>query len=178
MVLDPHKTMFIPYGCGVVLVRNVEWLLNSFSHKAAYMQDSFEMDDINAADVSPELTKHFRALRMWLPMHLHGLKPFRANLEEKLLLTSYFQQEVAKLGFETGPEPQLSVAIFRYPGGNEVNQRIIDGIHRDGRVFMSSTSIDGELWIRCCVVAHRTHLREINIALEMLEDIVETLEKS
>jgi aromatic-L-amino-acid/L-tryptophan decarboxylase len=173
VVLDPHKTLFLPYGSGVVMVREAKHLIASNTQEAAYMQDAYGLEDLNPADSSPELSKHFRGLRMWLPLHLHGLNVFRANLEEKLLLCRYFHEEIAKRGFEAGPYPELSVALFRLPmdPDNSQNQAFVDELHADGRYFFSSTRIKGKLWIRCAVVSFRTHLKEIQEALEMIEEL-------
>ena len=179
LVMDPHKSMFIPYGSGIVLVKNTEALLKSFSHTASYMQDSYDLDvdEINPTDCSPELTKHARGLRIWLPLHLHGLEPFRVNLQEKLLLTKYFHEAIKQIGFETGPDPQLSITLFRFPAKNvnEFNQKLVDSLHDDGRYFFSSTEINGELWIRCAVLSFRTHLEEIKQALEMIRENLERI---
>ena len=115
------------------------------------MQDAVTNQQINPADVSPELTKHFRGLRMWLPLNLHGVAPFKACLEEKILLTQYFRQELLKIGFEVGPDPDLSVSYFWYPSGgdeNAFNERLMENIHNDGTVFLSSTKIDGKYVFR------------------------------
>ncbi|MFL6374210.1 MAG: pyridoxal phosphate-dependent decarboxylase family protein, partial [Pyrinomonadaceae bacterium] len=101
VVIDPHKGLFLPYGLGVVLVKNVDDLKRSFSFEANYMQDAFTgIDELSPAELSPELTKHFRGLRLWLPLKLHGVAPFRACLDEKLALATYFYEEVKSLGFE------------------------------------------------------------------------------
>ncbi|WP_261793699.1 pyridoxal phosphate-dependent decarboxylase family protein [Psychroserpens burtonensis] len=116
ITLDPHKTLFLPFGTGTILVKNKGELLEAYQYLADYMQDTIDADEeISPADISPEQTKHFRGMRMWLPLKLFGLKPFRAALEEKLYLTQYFYDEIKKIkGFEVGPEPELSIAIFRY----------------------------------------------------------------
>lgn len=172
VVMDPHKTLFIPYGSGVVLLRDRNKLLASYAHKAAYMKDAYGLDAIDPADSGIELSRHFRGLRMWLPLHLHGLAPFEANLKEKWMLCRHFHQVIGEMGFETGPEPELTVTIFRYPEGrdNTINERLIEAIHHDGRIFLSSTTIEGKLWIRCAVVSFRTHIREINMALDMVRE--------
>lgn len=170
VVLDPHKGMFLPFGLGVVLVKDRSKLLKSYSHEAAYMQDAQGFDEISPADAGPELTKHFRGLRMWLPLHLHGLEPFRANLEEKMLLCRHFNDRIKELGFETGPDPELSVSLFRYPAKNrnEFNQELVTAIQEDGRSLFTSTVIDGEFWIRCAVLNFRSHRREIEVALRVV----------
>ena len=177
LVLDPHKSMFLPFGIGAVLVRNGNLLLTSNSYGASYMQDSYGHEEISPADSGPELTKHFRGLRMWLPLHLYGVNVFRANLEEKILLCRHFHDEIGKMGFETGPFPELSITLFRFPAkdNNEFNKCFLDAIRKDGRCFFSSTMIDGEFWIRCAVLNFRTHLREIQFALDIIREKLGTM---
>jgi aromatic-L-amino-acid/L-tryptophan decarboxylase len=179
VVLDPHKTLFLPFGSGAVLVKDVNLLLSSNSAKASYLSDTEGDYDINPADTGIELTRPNRGLRIWLPLQLHGLAPFRACLQEKLLLIQYFYKEIKKQGFETGPHPALTVVIFRYPEQESVvNQQLIDAIHADGRVFLSSTVIKNEVWLRCAVVSHRTHLQEIDLALQMIKENLEKITSS
>lgn len=177
VVLDPHKTLFLPFGSGTVLLREGSVLLSSNSSKASYLIDTDGADDINPSDTGVELTRPNRGLRMWLPLQLHGVAPFRACLEEKLVLIRYFYEQIRKLGFETGPYPDLTVVIFRYPGDadNRINQKLIAAIHADGRVFLSSTVIDGKMWLRCAVVSHRTHLTEIDLALQMIQENIQRI---
>jgi glutamate/tyrosine decarboxylase-like PLP-dependent enzyme len=180
IVIDPHKGMFLPYGLGAVLVRDVKALFNSHRYMAGeanYLQDVFEIDeDPSPADLSPELTKHFRGMRMWLPLKLFGVDTFKAGLTEKYYLTQYFYEEIQKLDFEVGPKPALSVAIYRYAPkdlnlaeANELNKKLVELVKADGRVFVSSTTLDGVYWIRLATLSFRTHLKHIEILLEMLK---------
>ena len=182
LVLDPHKGMFLPYGTGAVLIRDGEALQDAHAYYASYLQDTVESEwgGRSPAAVSPELTKHFRGLRVWLPLLLYGEAPFRACLEEKLELARYFHGEIGALGFEVGPEPPLSVVTYRWvpKSGNAdaFNQALVEETHRDGRVFLSSTTIDGTFWLRMAALAFRTHLDTIDLALEVLAEAVERLE--
>src|SRR5699024_4124248 len=120
--VDPHKGLFLPYGLGAVLVKDREAVLQSNLSTGNYLQDAVADDAaLNPANVSPELTKHFRGMRMWLPLQLHGVKPFVACLEERLLLTAYFREKLIALGFKVGPEPDLSVSYFWYPYAGDQN---------------------------------------------------------
>ena len=180
LIIDPHKGLFLPYGLGVVLVRNSDDLKRSYSFDAHYMQDAFQApDELSPAELSPELTKHFRGLRLWLPLKLHGVAPFRACLEEKLLLAKYFHREVQKLGFECRLEPELSVVVFRYVpkhgDANEFNRRLLEAVVADGRVFISSTMLEGNYTLRFACLAFRTHLKTVDTLLEVLHDQVQTL---
>jgi len=183
IVLDPHKGLFLPYGTGAVLVKDKQALHRSHYYRASYMQDILaeESQEVGSpAELSPELTKHFRGLRLWLPLKLHGVEPFRACLEEKLLLTRYFHQQVQRLGFEGGPEPELSVATYRYVprsgDANEFNAALLKEIHRDGRVFVSSTILDNKFMLRMAALTFRTHLDTIDLLLRILKEKVEWLE--
>ncbi len=174
LVTDPHKGLFIPYGTGAVLVKNNEAVLKSHQYIANYLQDISRVnsDIYNPADVSPELTRHFRALRIWLPLQLHGIKPFIACLEEKLLLTSYFRRRLSEIGFKTGPAPDLSISYFWYPSEiiNEdtFNRKLLELIHKDGNIFFSSTIINKKFVIRMAVLSFRTKLRTIDKAVEII----------
>lgn len=176
ITLDPHKTLFLPFGTGTILIKDKKSVLKAHHYLADYMQDTLQAnEEISPADISPELTKHFRGMRLWLPLKLFGLKPFRAALEEKRYLTRYFYQKIkAQKGFVVGPEPELSVAIFRYvpedKNANTFNQQLIKAIQKDGRVFLSSTTIDGIFWIRIAVVSFRTHLAQVDLLLEIIKE--------
>ncbi len=182
LVLDPHKSMFLPYGTGAVLVRNREALRDAHAYYAAYLQDTVESEGEgrSPAAVSPELTRHFRALRVWLPLLLHGEEPFRACLREKLELAKHFHREVGRLGFELGPEPDLTVVTFRWVpesgSADAFNRALVEETHRDGRVFMSSTTVSGRFMLRMAALAFRTHLDTIDLALAVLREAVERLE--
>lgn len=175
IVLDPHKGMFLPYGSGAVLVRDVTWLARSQSYKADYMQDARVAEgEYSPADLSLELTRPFRGLRFWLPLKLFGVAPFRAALAEKIWLARYFHEQLDKApGWEVGPYPQLSVVTFRYvpPRGDAdaLNQRLIKAVREDGRVFLSSTQINGNFMLRLAVLHFRTHLDRVNYVLDFLQ---------
>ena len=183
VVLDPHKTLFLPYGSGIVVVRDAQRLSATHEYTGHYMQDAVgEPRDLSPADVSSELSKHFRALRMWLPLVLLGTGPFSAALDEKLLLARYFHEEIAAAGFEVGPEPDLSIVTYRWvpPGAgleeaNRLNQRIVDGVLADGRVFLSSTMLEDRFTLRMAAVSFRTHRRTVDLAVRVLREQVAAL---
>ncbi|MBL7848857.1 MAG: aminotransferase class V-fold PLP-dependent enzyme [Cyclobacteriaceae bacterium] len=180
LVIDPHKGLFLPYGVGVVLVRNQKAMNATHYYQANYMQDALEaMEEPSPADLSPELTKHFRGLRMWLPLKLLGVRPFRACLEEKMLLAKYFHAEVQKLGFETGPPPELSVVTYRYvpsKGSADLfNKKLLKAVQEDGRVFISSTLLNGQFILRFACLSFRTHRETVDTLLSVLQREVKRL---
>jgi len=176
IVLDPHKGLFLPYGSGAVLVRNEEWLARSQAYQADYMQDARIAGDFySPADLSLELTRPFRGLRFWLPLKLFGLAPFRAALAEKIWLARYFHEQIEKMqGWETGCYPDLSVVTFRFvpDSGNadRFNQQLVEAVQADGKVFISSTLINGKFYLRLAVLHFRTHLLQVDYVLKMMKD--------
>lgn len=178
LVVDPHKGLFIPYGVGAVLVKDKAAMMHSHHYTANYMQDTIsDAHPLNPADVSPELSKHFRGLRVWLPLQLYGIEVFKACLEEKLLLTRYFRQKLIDLGFTVGPEPDLSVSYFWYPATtmhpDVYNQKLMDQLMADGDVFFSSTRLHGKFVIRIAILSFRTKLETVDRAVKMIERCME-----
>ena len=183
LVIDPHKGLFLPYGLGAVLVKDKASVYHSHHYRANYMQDAIgDSMPVNPADVSPELTKHFRGLRLWLPLQLYGVEPFVACLEEKLLLTTYFRERLLEIGFKIGPEPDLSVSYFWYPSKtvdeNVFNEKLMQEIHNDGEVFLSSTVIKGKFVIRLAILSFRTKLHTIDKAITMIDKARKEVESS
>lgn len=171
VALDPHKTLFLPYGTGAALVRNGQQLLDAFSASAEYIRPFSETDvGPSPADLSPELTRHFRAMRLWLPLQIAGIAAFRAAQSEKLALARYFHARLTELGgWDAGPEPDLSVVAFRYlpesGDADEFNERLIKHVQEEGRVMLSGTRIDGRFYLRCAILCFRTHLEHVDEAV-------------
>jgi aromatic-L-amino-acid/L-tryptophan decarboxylase len=108
-----------------------------------------------------------------LPLQLHGIEPFIACLEEKLLLTTYFREQLLEIGFKLGPEPDLSVSYFWYPSKtineNIFNEKLMQEIHNDGEIFLSSTIIKDKFVIRLAILSFRTKLHTIDRAVKMID---------
>ncbi len=184
VVMDPHKGLFIPYGSGAVLIKNQKQAAETHHYQAHYMQDALSaIEEASPADLSPELSKHFRGLRLWLPLKLHGVAAFREALEEKLTLARYAYAQLQQLpGFETPVEPELSVVIFRYVPQQEAmdtnafNQKLIKAVQADGRVFLSSTMLEDRFMLRMAILSFRTHQPTIDLALTILQEKAKELE--
>ena len=181
IALDPHKTLFLPYGTGAALVRDRQHLLHAFSASADYIAPLGESEvGPSPADLSPELTRHFRALRLWLPLQLAGVDAFRAAQAEKLALARYFHARISEIdGFETSGPPDLSVVAFRYVPENEdadaFNERLLGWTQQEGRVMFSGTRVDGQYLLRCAILCFRTHIEHVDEAVEAVRRGVEAL---
>ena len=183
LIVDPHKGLFLPYGTGIVLVANGRQLYEAYQDHAPYMQDIHavvDTDDLAASDLSPELSRHFRGLRLWMALKLHGADAFRAALEEKLKLAEYFHNRIAALpGFDVGPYPQLSIASFRYVpeqgDANTFNRRLIDALREDGSIFVTSTTIKTYFVLRFAVLGYHSHIDEVDEAIAVITTTVDRL---
>jgi aromatic-L-amino-acid/L-tryptophan decarboxylase len=177
IALDPHKGLFLPYGTGALLVRNFETLKRAHALSADYMptmQEDPDLVDFNL--LSPELSRDWRGLRVWLPMRMHGVEVFRKNLDEKLDLTEWATEELRKIpNVEILAEPQLSIMAFRYaPPGldasrlDKLNRDLMNRVNERKRVYLTSTMLNGRFAIRICVLSFRTHMDRMR---EGLDDI-------
>ncbi len=175
LVLDPHKGMFLPYGTGCLLVRDGAALHRTHHIVADYMpQFQADPDLVDFCEISPELSRDWRGLRVWLPLKMHGLGVFRAALDEKLDLTEWACSELEKLdGIEIVARPQLSVVAFRLaPRGldreatNRLNRDFLERINARRRVFLTATTIDGRFILRICVLSFRTHRERMEQGLD------------
>jgi len=177
LIVDPHKSLFLPYGLGAVLIKDAKAALHSHYYTANYMQDTNHDELVqSSANLTPELSRNFRGLRLWLALQIHGIQPFIACLEEKILLTHYFRNQLMALGFNVGPEPDLSVSYFWYPFGemeDQKNEELMNKIHEDGQVFLSSSIIDHRYVIRMAVLSFRTKKETIDEAVAMVKRCLE-----
>jgi aromatic-L-amino-acid decarboxylase len=122
------------------------------------------------SQLSPELSRDVRGLRVWLPLHLHGVDAFRAALDEKLdLALQAYDALVAEPAIEVLGRPDLSIVAFRVRGGDDdANRRLLDAVNATRRVLLSSTTVDGRLTLRLCVLSHRTHTARLREALAII----------
>jgi aromatic-L-amino-acid decarboxylase len=166
ITLDPHKSLFLPYGTGVLLVRDEQRLRAAHSASAHYLQD-FDQDlGPDFAALGPELTRSFRGLRLWLPLHLHGVTAFREQLDEKLDLTEHVHRELtAEAGLEVPLVPDLTVTVFRSRRGDAATAAMLERINAGQRVYLSSTRVAGRYTIRLCVLSVRSRRSHVDEAL-------------
>lgn len=182
ITLDPHKGLFLPYGTGCLLVKEEAALRRAHATFADYMPAmQHDADYVDFSDLSAELSRDFRGLRVWLPVKLFGLAAFRLALDEKLDLARWAADELrTRADVEIVCEPRLSLLAFRLaPEGlddetvDDLNHRWMDAINRRQNVYLTGTKVDGRFALRICVLSFRTHedrmvrcIADIDAALE------------
>jgi aromatic-L-amino-acid decarboxylase len=184
VTLDPHKGLFLPYGTGCLLARRQDDLRRTFPGRGEYMTAEAADEFVDFCDVSPELSRDFRGLRLWLPLKMHGLQPFRDALDEKLDLTIHAVNQLRSMpGIEVVAEPQLSTIAFRMirPGRtnddlNRLNRELLERINARGRVMLSATTLGERYVLRICIVSFRTHRDRIDECIASIRAAAERLE--
>jgi aromatic-L-amino-acid decarboxylase len=175
VTLDPHKGLFLPYGTGGLVVRDREALRRAHAVPATYLPKmQSEEGLVDFCELSPELSRDARGLRVWLPFAMHGAGAFREALDEKLDLARYAADALrATPGIEVVAEPALSLLAFRArrPLASEAaedafNRRLIAKVNERQRVLLTGAVVKGRFLIRMCIVSFRTHKDRIDAAIE------------
>jgi aromatic-L-amino-acid decarboxylase len=175
VTLDPHKGLFLPYGTGALVVRDGDALRRAQGLHADYLPARPPAGGfVDFSEISPELSRPFRGLRVWLPVMLLGIAPFRRALDEKLDLAAWAAAEVGKVdGIERVAEPQLSLFAFRLarpgldgPAHDALNRRFLQRINAPRRVYLTGTMARARFVLRICVLSFRTHQDRMAAALE------------
>jgi len=184
VVLDPHKGLFIPYGTGALLVRDGAALRRAHTFDADYLPDlQADSDLVDFHLDSPELSRHYRGLRVWLPLSLYGFGPFRRALEEKLELARWIARELRSIEHvRIVADPELSLLAFRVePAGadpapadrlDRLNRSVIERVNRRQRTFLTGTRVGRRFVIRICVLSVRTHRETMEAALEDIRSAI------
>ncbi|MBC8405593.1 MAG: aminotransferase class V-fold PLP-dependent enzyme [Planctomycetes bacterium] len=177
ITLDPHKSLFLPYGTGCLLVKDGAKLRQAHSVSGDYMpayQD--EVDLVDFCNSSAELSRSNRGLRCWLPIKMLGMQAFRNALDEKLDLARDAADRLRHLpDVKIVAEPELSLLAFRIERSdlnlhqlNQLNQSWIDAVNQRGHVYLTGTWLDGKFTLRICVLCFRTHQDRMDLALQDL----------
>ena len=177
LTLDPHKGMFLPYGTGALLVRDGGWLRAAHGGSAGYLPELPSPDEFyDPSQHSPDLSRGFPGLRIWLTVKLFGEAAYRTAIAEKSALALDAWRRVAGLSnIVIDAEPQLSLFTFHttWPGAtthdeDEATREVLSVTSHKGRVMISGAEAGGRYVGRVCVLSFRTHARQIDALLEDL----------
>jgi len=180
LAVDPHKGLFLAYGTGALLVRNVEDLHSAFSDSASYLPAG-EEGGTDFFSLSTELSRDWRGLRVWLPFKLHGVDAFRQALREKRQLAVDARKTLeAEPDVEFAAPLDLSLFAFRqrWQGKsideeNRLNRALLERINRSRRIMLGGTELDEKFFLRLCVLHLRTHRDRVDEALEIIRESLE-----
>lgn len=186
--LDPHKWLYQPLDAGCLLYRAAGQARDAFTHTGEYAR-SLSQDPLEGFaffEESVELSRRFRALKLWLSLRFHGFEAFRDAIRQDLAHAQQLARLiVAQPELELMAPVELSAVCFRYRGTNQAsdetlnrwNPAILKRVVERGRVYLSNASLGSRFCLRACVVNHRTTDADIDsVVAEVLASAKETLE--
>jgi glutamate/tyrosine decarboxylase-like PLP-dependent enzyme len=195
VALDPHKWLYLPVDCGCVLYRDGQTARATFAHEAEYTRVLEDEPDEAFAfwDYGPELSRRFRALKVWMMLKGVGLRALGQAIEKDLACAGHLESLVkASEDFEMLAPVELSIFCFRHVPPplklalaradeaeraridaqlDALNERLLIALQRDGSSYLSNARIRGRFSLRGCVMNYRTTLRDMEILLEDLRRV-------
>ena len=170
--LDPHKWLFQPFEIGCVLVRDPRLLRDTFQILPEYLKDTHQQSaEINFTDCGLQLTRSFRALKLWLSLKYFGLAAFRAAIEHGFALAEFTEACLRKMpGWEIVTPAQMGIVCFRYAGADDATHlALVQELIRDGFALITSTILRGRTVLRMCPINPRSTEADVEQALSKLD---------
>ena len=174
VTLDPHKWLYQPIECGSLLVREGHLLRRAFEIEQDYLLDAAgETGEVNFGDLGLQLTRGFRALKVWLSVSHFGVAAFRAAIDNSLDLAELARRRIAGDDrLESIARGELGITCFRRrvdgdeKEAAEANAALIAAYEATGRGLVSSTRLDGRYAVRLCVLNHTTRAEDVEAVLD------------
>lgn len=178
--LDPHKWLFQPYEVGCLLVKDARTLESAFAFRPTVLQDTiWGANHPNLDDRGLQLSRSFRALKIWMSIQTFGLSAFRRAVSKGMELARRAEQYVQESRtLELLAPASLGIVCMRVnPEGagleddtlEEVNREVLARLFWDDRAFVSSTSLRGTFSLRLCIINHSTGWDDVRETLEAME---------
>ena len=186
--LDPHKWLYVPVDAGCLLFRDQAVAKTAFNtDEADYIKVHGLVDDETFAfwDYGIELSRRFRALKVWLTLRYYGLRKIADAISGDIALAAYLGEQTEQADdFELLAPVELSICCFRYvpkhmvgdeAALNELNERILTMIQKSGRAYVSNATVHGKFALRACITNFRTTKADIDLTLEVVREIGESI---
>ena len=175
--LDFHKGLSASFGTSAVLVRDGN-LLRSAMKRDVEPYLPLEGDGYSPIDLSLEYSRPFRAFPVWFMLKTVGTEAIKSQITEKIKLTEYAYNTLSQMkNVSMYMKPDLTIIAFRYnPTDNDFTRKWMELINKTGEMSVSSTTEDGLLFIRLCILSFRTHLETIKTALRIIKRTLTVLQ--
>jgi len=171
--LDPHKWLFQPLDCGCLLYRDPEMARKTFAYTGSYARQlsNDPIEGFAFFEESMELSRRFRALKLWLSLRYHGLQAFRDAIRLNLQQAQRLAEAVKQNGdLELTAPVELSAVCFRHilknnateETRNHFNLALLKKIVSRGRIYLSNAELRGRFCLRACIVNHLTTNEDID----------------
>jgi aromatic-L-amino-acid decarboxylase len=182
LVLDPHKWLFQPFDMGCLIVKRSAWLEETFSTVPEYLRDTQGQEgEVNFWERGIQLTRSFRALKLWLSIKVFGWSAFQEAIERGFELAKLTEAAVIRRpGWEVVTPAQLSIITFRCaPAGldqgqvDQLNRDLVADMIADGTAMISSTELRGRTVLRMCTMNPRATDADIEKTIDRLAALAE-----
>jgi glutamate/tyrosine decarboxylase-like PLP-dependent enzyme len=170
--LDPHKWLFQPFEIGCVLVRELVHLRDTFLILPEYLKDTHQYStEFNFTDHGLQLTRGFRALKLWMSIKVFGMAAFRAAVERGFTLAEFTETRLRKMpGWEIVTPAQMGIVCFRFESADDAaHLQLVQSILKDGFALITSTVLRGRTVLRMCTINPRTSEADIENTLDRLD---------
>ena len=148
IVFNPHKWLGAQFDCSVQFLRDATPQLNTLKIEPEYLKTSGEAVT-NYSEWTIPLGRRFRALKLWFLLRSYGLEALQVRIRNHVAWAGELCEAIRALdGFEITTEPILSLFSFRCPGDDADQQRLVDAINADGRIYLTQGAFDGRKIIR------------------------------
>ena len=191
IALDPHKWLYLPVDVGCVIYRDPDAARAAFAQEAEYTRMfGEEAEEVFVCwDYGPELSRRFRALKVWMLLKGVGFDRLSEAIESNLACARHLESMVrASDDFEMATPVELSIFCFRYlprrlrnespDAVDAFNQRLLVALQRDGSSYLSNATLGGRFALRGCVLNYRTTLRDMETLLDDLRRVAKSLPTS
>lgn len=172
--IDPHKWLFQSFEIGCVLVREGEQLRNTFRTTPDYLQDVHRNEEeLNFTDLGIQLTRSFRALKLWLSFKVFGIDVFRKAIARSFSLAEFAESRLRKMPhWEVVSPAQMAIVCFRYRNTDDaVHSSVVDAMLEDGFALVTSTVLQGRTVLRMCTINPETTESDVEQTLEKLDTL-------
>lgn len=178
LTLDPHKWLFQPFETGCVLVRDREHLSRTFRILPEYLHDTHQRSaEFNFTDHGVQLTRNFRALKLWLSLKVFGMAAFRAAIQRGFAQAEFVEACLRKMpGWEIVTPAQMGIVCFRYTRvADAAHLQLVQTLLEDGFTLITSTVLRHRTVLRTCTINPRTRESDIEAALGKLDEFARRL---
>lgn len=175
IVFNPHKWLGAQFDCSVQFLRDPQPQLNTLKIEPEYLKTS-GAEVTNFSEWTIPLGRRFRALKIWFLIRAYGLEGLQTRIRNHVTWAGEVCEAIRALdGFEIVTEPILSLFTFRCPGDDEMQQRLVDAINDDGRIYITQGMFGGRKMIRFSVGQFDTTRDHVMMAVQVIQDVWETL---
>lgn len=186
LALDFHKWMYQTFEAGCLLVKDWSILQRTYFKKASYLDT--QLEDTGRTNFNEhyfQLTRNAKAIKVWMSIKAYGMNRIRQMIQKDIDLAGYLADQITSSSdFELKSTAKLAVVCFRYKESltieeeiDSINRKLIPALEKDGRVFITGTTLNNQFAIRACLINHRMHEGTVDQLMKVIREVAESLNR-